>query len=37
MMNGNYKKGGLAKRGQGIAVKGFKDGGMAMKLSLIHI
>lgn len=31
MMNGNYKKGGLAKRGQGIAVKGFKDGGMAMK------
>lgn len=31
MMNGNYKKGGLAKRGQGVAVKGFAKGGMAMK------
>ena len=27
----NYKKGGLAKRGQGVAVKGFASGGMAMK------
>jgi hypothetical protein len=26
MMNGNYKKGGLAKRGQGIAVKKASTG-----------
>lgn len=26
-----YAKGGLAKRGEGIAKKGFADGGMAMK------
>ena len=31
MMNGNYKKGGLAMRGEGIAKKGFAKGGMAMK------
>lgn len=35
-MNGNYKKGGMAKkglamRGEGIAKKGFANGGMAMK------
>lgn len=30
-MKGCYSKGGLAKRGQGIAVKGFAKGGMAMK------
>lgn len=30
-MKMGYKKGGLAKRGQGIAVKGFAQGGMAMK------
>lgn len=26
-----YNKGGLAKRGQGIATKGFSQGGMARK------
>ena len=31
MMNGNYKKGGLAMRGEGIAKKGFAKGGLAMK------
>lgn len=31
MMNSNYKKGGLAMRGEGIAKKGFAKGGMAMK------
>lgn len=30
-MKGCYSKGGLAKRGQGIAVKGFASGGMAKK------
>lgn len=30
-MKNCYSKGGLARRGQGIAVKGFAHGGMAMK------
>lgn len=30
-MKNCYSKGGLAKRGQGVAVKGFAKGGMAMK------